>query len=275
MMSVSRDGRPVQQFAPDFGVPMSVTAFDPSDAVGFVAPEVLGRVLPGTVVMSERSAALRGAVVGDVAVVEGWNGSDVPLTISAVVPDELLDWQELVVHSSTATELGFDRVGSVMFTGSDRDAATLREALSEFPIRIAGPGEEVDRTDFVLPSILVKERFGEFSFRPTRGDSIEIDEAWVDANIVTVDVEPLGEFRCHRKVVPSIRSAIEDLRRNGLISEIDPADFQLAGGCWNARLIRGGDKGFALSRHAWGIAIDINPSTNRYEGVRLAERGIR
>ena len=30
------------------------------------------------------------------------------------------------------------------------------------------------------------------------------------------------------------------------------------------RLMRGGDKGFALSRHAWGTAIDFNPSTNRY-----------
>ena len=112
----------------------------------------------------------------------------------------------------------------------------------------------------------MKERFGEFSFRPAAGDSIEIEQAWVDDNIVTVSVEPLGEFRCHRKVVPYVRSAIADLERNGLISEVDPADFQLAGGCWNPRLIRGGDKGFALSRHAWGIAIDINPSTNRYEG---------
>ena len=272
MMSVSRDGRPVQTFDPGFGVPMSVSAFDPAEAEGFVAPEVLAGVIPGSVVMSERSAALRGATVGDAILLEGWNGSPVSLTVSAVLPDDLLDWQELIVHPLTASDLGFDRIGSVEFVGSDRDAAMLRQKLSEFPVRISGPGEEVDRTDFVLPTIAVKERFGEFSFRPSRGDAIEIDDAWVEENIVTVDVPSLGEFKCHRKVVPYIRSALEDLQRRGLISEIDSADFQLAGGCWNARLIRGGDKGFALSRHAWGIAIDINPSTNRYEGpVSLSE----
>jgi hypothetical protein len=45
-----------------------------------------------------------------------------------------------------------------------------------------------------------------------------------------------------------------------------PGDFQAAGGCYNARLARGGDldRGFAISRHSWGIAIDFNPSTNRF-----------
>lgn len=272
MMSVSRDGVPVQVFAPGFGVPMSVSAFDPSTAVTFVAPRVLAGLEPGSVVMSERSAGLRGAAVGDVVALEGWNGSLVSLTVSAVVPDDLIDWQELVVDSVTAEDLGFDRIGSVLVAGSDRDAAALRDDLSGLPVRIAGPGESLDRTDFVLPSISVKERFGEFSFRRARGDAIEIDEAWVEANIVTVDVEGLGPFPCHRRVVPYIRSAIEDLRLSGLIAEIDFADFQAAGGCWNPRLIGGSDTGFALSRHAWGIAIDINPSTNRYEGsVTLSE----
>ena len=50
----------------------------------------------------------------------------------------------------------------------------------------------------------------------------------------------------------------------GLAEHLDHGDFQLAGGCWNARFNRGGDPGFSLSRHSWGTAIDFNPSTNRY-----------
>lgn len=266
LMGVSRGSSPVQALPPGFGVPMAASAFDPAVADGFVPAEVLAALSPGTVVMSERSASLRGASAGDTVVLEGWDGVARSFTISAVLGDELLGWQELVMGDDTADELDFARVGQVRLVGSDADARALRAALSDRPVRITGPGEAVDRTDFVLPTVLVKERFGEFSFRPAAGDSIEIEQAWVDDNIVTVSVEPLGEFRCHRKVVPYVRSAIADLERNGLISEVDPADFQLAGGCWNPRLIRGGDKGFALSRHAWGIAIDINPSTNRYEG---------
>jgi hypothetical protein len=76
----------------------------------------------------------------------------------------------------------------------------------------------------------------------------------------------LGEFRCHRDVLPFIRGALAELEFRGLASEIDQADFQLAGGCYNARLARGGDldRGFAISRHSWGIAVDFNPSTNRF-----------
>lgn len=266
LMGVSRGSSPVQAFAPGFGVPMAASAFDPSVADGFVPAEVLAAISPGAVVMSERSASLRGASVGDTIVLEGWDGVSRSFTISAILGDELLGWQELVMGDETADELGFDRLGQVRVAGSDADARSLRAALSDRPVRVTGPGETADRTDFVLPTVLVKERFGEFAFRPTGGDSIEIEQSWVDENIVTVSVEPLGEFRCHRMVVPYIRSAISDLGRAGLMSEIDAADFQLAGGCWNPRLIRGGDKGFALSRHAWGIAIDINPSTNRYDG---------
>lgn len=266
LMGVSRGSSPVQALAPGFGIPMAASAFDPGAADGFVPAEVLEALSPGTVVMSERSASLRGASAGDTVVLEGWDGVARSFTISAVLGDEMLGWQELVMGDDSADELDFARIGQVRLVGSDADARALRAALSDRPVRITGPGEAVDRTDFVLPTVLVKERFGEFSFRPSGGDAIEIEQAWIDENIVTVSVEPLGEFRCHRKVVPYVRSAIADLDRTGLISEVDPADFQLAGGCWNPRLIRGGDKGFALSRHAWGIAIDINPSTNRYEG---------
>src|SRR5690606_35576405 len=59
---------------------------------------------------------------------------------------------------------------------------------------------------------------------------------------------------------------LEELEETGLADEIDSDDFQLAGGCYNPRLARGGDlnRGFALSRHAWGIAIDLNPSSNGF-----------
>jgi hypothetical protein len=37
-------------------------------------------------------------------------------------------------------------------------------------------------------------------------------------------------------------------------------------------MMRGGDKGYALSRHAWGVAIDFNPSTNPFGGeVTISE----
>ena len=272
MMSVTRGGDSVQTFPSGMGVPMSVSSWDSASAAAFAGPLVSPLLAQDGVVMSSRSAALRGAAAGDTIELEGWNGALVELEIVGVIDDADLGWSELAMNRAVAESLGLSRVSLVVTPGDDGDAAVLRDRLADLPVRVSGPGDEVDRTDFVLPTVLVKQRFGEFSFRPTRGDAIEIDPAWEEANIVTVDVEPLGLFECHRLVVPYIRSAVEDLRSTGLLAEVDPGDFQLAGGCFNARLIRGGDKGFALSRHSWGIGIDINPSTNRYDGaVSLSE----
>jgi hypothetical protein len=59
----------------------------------------------------------------------------------------------------------------------------------------------------------------------------------------------------------------------GLAGAIDVGDSRRNGGCWNARLIRGGDSGGNLSRHSWGIAVDINPSQNVFGGrVRMDHR---
>ncbi len=272
MIGLSRESAPVQAFAPGFGVPMVVTGLDIDAARPHFDAPALDPLGPRRVVMSTRSAALRGAAVGDVAAVEGWNGSIVELEVAAIVDDEMIGWAEILMDLSTADELAFDRVGLVYTTGTNADADVLRSELASLPVRVTGPDGAVDRTDFVLPTVMVKERFGEFSFRPTRGDSIVVDPRWEEENIVTVNVEPLGPFECHRLVVPYVRNVVADLERRGLLDEIDPADFQLAGGCYNARLIRGGDSGFALSRHAWGIAIDINPSSNRFDQpVMLSE----
>ena len=266
MMSVSRGDETIQTFPSGMGVPMTVSSWDSVSAVALLGQPVATLLARDGVVMSSRSAALRGAAVGDTIVLEGWNGALVELDVVGVVDDVAMDWSELAINRSVAESLGFTRLSLVAAPGDSAEAATLRERLADLPVRVIGPDDEVDRTDFVLPTVLVKERFGEFSFRPTQGDAIEIDPAWEAANIVTVDIEPLGLFECHRLVVPYVRSVVEDLRASGLLDEVDPGDFQLAGGCFNARLIRGGDKGFALSRHSWGIAIDINPSTNRYDG---------
>ncbi|NIQ55010.1 MAG: hypothetical protein GWN85_16475, partial [Gemmatimonadetes bacterium] len=71
----------------------------------------------------------------------------------------------------------------------------LRFLLPE-PIRFWIPGGSGAFRDWVLPTVLVKERFGEFAYREGPGDSIVIDPAWVEEHIVWADIHPLGRFRC-------------------------------------------------------------------------------
>jgi D-alanyl-D-alanine carboxypeptidase len=265
MMSVTRDEGPVQQPEDGFGYPMAVSAVAVGDA-GVIDPELPAALRRG-LVMGERTAALRGARVGDRVVLEGWDDQLVQLGISAILPDRRLGWSEIVISAETAAGLSFDRPSSAVIHGVDphRAEAVFEGLAPDRPIQVGLPDEPISFSDPTLPAVVLKERFGEFSFRPTgQGDGIEIDEEWLDANIVTVSLPVLGVFECNRAVVPYIRGAIAEMERTGAVAGIDPVDFQLAGGCFNSRMMRGGDKGLALSRHAWGAAIDFNPSTNPY-----------
>lgn len=268
MSGVWRHDHPVQSFAPGFAVPMAFTAVDPATAAPLLGEELV-RALETGVVMSERTATLRGAAAGDVITVEAWDGDVHDLFVSAVLPDERIGWSELVFATETATRLGIHRPARAVMWGVNATVVDMlaRAVLGEAPIRVSGAGSGgAPSPDGVLPTVLVKERFGEFSFRATGGDAIVVDDEWFTQNIVTVNLPRLGLFRCHREMVPYLRGALAELEEEGLADEIDTRDFQAAGGCYNARLARGGDldRGFALSRHAWGGAIDFNPSTNGF-----------
>lgn len=265
LMRVSRDGDDVQHPEEGFGYPMASLAVERLDPLLPAARSLSA----DTVLMSRRSAALRGAQVGDTVELEGWNREVLEFEIERVVPDEQLDWYELLISEEAADALGFDRSSALVVDGADASAlgSAVRWMVRSTAVRIAMPDDPIVFEDPTLPTVMVKEQFGEFAFRPTgRGDGIEIEQSWLDANIVDAHIEGLGTFRCNRAVMPYLRSVIADIDRGGMMDVIDYEDFQVAGGCFNSRMMRGGDKGYALSRHAWGIAIDINPSTNPYGG---------
>jgi hypothetical protein len=106
--------------------------------------------------------------------------------------------------------------------------------------------------DAVRPQIAIKLVFGEFFLQPQSGGAIHREAAWVARNIVLADVPLLGEFKCHRVLIPPLVGAMEQLIAEGLDFLIDPDAFR---GCDNGRMIGGGR---SLSRHSWGAAVDLN-----------------
>jgi hypothetical protein len=265
MLRVTRGEEIVQEAPGGLGYPMLTMAIDPATPV--VPVSLRATLARGDAAMGEITARLRGAVVGDVIDLESLDGTVVPIRIGAIVPDEELRWSEILIGASVIPGLEIDRPYSVMAWGTNGAplAAAIRIWTSDPAVRILdGLGETP--TDPVLPMAVVKERFGEFAIAPAGGDSVEVDRAWRDAWIVTVDFPIVGVTRCHRMVVPYIRAALDEIERLGLAGELDRTDFQIAGGCYNPRFNRGADPGYSLSRHSWGIAVDFNPSTNPYGG---------
>ncbi|MDQ3985535.1 MAG: M15 family metallopeptidase, partial [Actinomycetota bacterium] len=112
----------------------------------------------------------------------------------------------------------------------------------------------------VLPQLLVKATFGEFTARPSGSGTIEVEDRWERRNIRTVHLPLIGEVRCHRLLLPQLRDALLDIKQQGLAHAIHPLQYS---GCYYPRFISHDPTG-RLSHHSWGMAIDLNGNENRF-----------
>jgi hypothetical protein len=99
---------------------------------------------------------------------------------------------------------------------------------------------------------------GTMTFRILSNGFIDPDDSWVAANITSGTVPILGTVNCHRILIPQLGAALGEVQEVGLASEIRPGDY---GGCYVPRFIDR-DPRRGLSMHAFGLAVDLNVSTN-------------
>lgn len=267
--SADGDGRAVDTLQPGFAIPLDAVAFD-CDTWAPLAPLAEATAVcglgPGEALLGATSARLRRLGAGATVTLDGGR----VLRVAGVVADEAVGAAELVLPMAGAEASGVrtERYVLTRFTG-DRAAAevAVRAAVAGVDVRVRGPGETpwLRHGDAVLPPSAVKERFGEWSARRGDDGSLAIDPAWEAVNLVTADVPVLGTVRCHREVVPALRSALTELAERGLVGDVD----RQAAGCWNPRVIEGTD---GPSRHAWGLAVDLVPLPADRAVVEVMER---
>jgi len=215
----------------------------------------LVNLLPKGAVLSRTGAKLRRVKSGGKLRLDGNH----TLRVSGVVDDALLGGYEVALDQIVARSYGIRRTAYLLVRprGSVSGLQTeIRRLLKGRAVRFLTPGDRpyVRGGDGVLPLSQVKARFGEFALPSLhRGRP---DPAWTRANLVSRRVPILGLVRCHRLVMGDLAKAMADLERQGLRGQIDVAEFRRQGGCWSPRLLRGGPGG-RLSRHAWGIAVEL------------------
>jgi hypothetical protein len=259
--STTAERRPVDSPRKGMVIPIDAIAFDPATYPSFLpvssraAFRHLGR---REALLGATSARLRRLGPGGRLLIGGsrW------LTVAGVVDDSLVGGAELALTSAGGSAAGI-RTDRYLLVTYQTDRAKVETAIRErLPAglgpRFRGPGETpfFRNGDAVLPQALVKERFGEFAYRPSPRRAFTEDPAWVAANIVTATLPILGRVRCHRALMRALGGALNELQQRNLDGLVDPAGF---GGCWNPRLIR---VGAGVSRHAWGAAVDLNTRGN-------------
>ena len=237
--------------------PVETMLLDPATFPAFVPPELallFADLAQDEAILGRSSATLRRLSAG--GSLEFADGSR--LVVRAVVDDAVIGGAELVVIPSAWALAGVTKPRHILLT-YDGVRSVLESAIRALLparklARFLAPGEApiLRFADAVLPQVQIKLRFGEFSIRLSNGARVVRDEAWIEANLVTEKLPILGEARCHRVMMNAVRGALQQLLDAGLAHLVDPAAFR---GCDNPRRIRGK---LALSRHAWGAAIDLD-----------------
>ena len=232
----------------------------------------LVNLLPKGAVLSRTGAKLRRVRAGGRLRLAGAH----PVSVSGVVDDALLGGYEVALDHSLARRYGIRRVSYLLVRprgpvdGLERE---LRRLLKGRRLHFVTPGDRpfVRGGDAVLPLAQVKAHFGEFALPSLR--SGRPDPAWMRANLVTRRLPVLGRVRCHRLVIDDLGKAMDDLQRQGLRGLVDVAAFRRQGGCYRTRLLRDPQLGGKLSRHAWGIAVELEVTPDERVIATMARHG--
>lgn len=268
-----RDGKDIFRLGNNWRIPMA-TMVAPAEFLRAVGGEVLvDAAAPGKVLMGERSAAVRGAQVGDVLTLRDIKFRKRDFVIGAIVPNDFVDYGDLFMTSESAAVLGDIRISRITITNIP-SAKSVVSALaakgfvmnSSLRLRTSWDRQNPDGT---LGISTVKTLLGEFAFRPTNGSNIQVDARWSMNNILWrysfTDVALRSS--CHKVVATAIQKALKEIRTAGLAGKINLQNSNRYGGCFTGRYNRMAGTFGAPSRHSYGMALDINTVTNAQGAV--------
>ena len=269
----TRAGKDVFRLGEGWRIPMATMVASTTYVQATGGDAMADIVARGQVLMGETAAKVRGAQVGDVLILRDRKFWMHPFTIGAIVADEFVDWGDLFMSSTAAASLGEMPVSQIAITDIVSPASVLaglkKKGISigvNYRVRTSWDRENPDGT---LGTASAKKLLGEFSYRPTVGSSILVAGSWTSSNIAWkmryTDIK-LGN-NCHRIVAGAIQGALTEIKKAGLSRFVDTRNSNRYGGCFVGRYNRLAGNFGAPSRHAWGMAIDINTDTNPQGGV--------
>jgi hypothetical protein len=247
-------------------IPLEVAGADPRAYAPFLAPAdraFLPALAAGQAILGSTSARLRHLGPGATLVFGPHS-----IRVAGVVPDAAVGAHELMVSRQVAQSLKVTRdryllIDPAIEASRKRLTRGIRSLLpTGVLLRVRGPGETpfFRQGDAVLPPVRLKALFGEFAARPVSGGFLDVDPAWVRTNIVITRVPILGRIQCNRALIPQLRGALAEFEQEGLARFVPRKDYA---GCYSGRFLNRTPEA-GISHHAWGVAVDINATTNAF-----------
>ena len=248
---------------------ISLKTIESSTVDYFYNDEVSKVIKNNQLVVSSLTADRYNLSINDKINLIGMNNEPLEITVGMILKDSELGWFEGVVNKDIGYKLGiFRNIQAIIWDKEINENhfvelyKNIKYKKVKYTFRESNPNK-----NWVLPTALVKEMFGDFQIKERDGTWITTEPSWREENIQAKKVPILGTTRCHRLMWEPLEGALNQILQEGLADTLSIKDFKKSGGCYAPRRINRFDAGGSISRHAWGIAIDINTKSSYHPRV--------
>ena len=239
---------------------LSIKTIESSVVDYFYDEESAQTIRDNKIVISELTASRYELNVGDYVNLVGLNSEIIPIEVGKVIKDSKIGWFEGVVNKELGFKLGIYRnIQAIIWDShiNENFLIELHKNINYRKVKLTFRENRVNK-NWVLPTALVKEMFGDFQIKERDGVWITTQPSWRQENIQQKRMPIIGLTVCHRLMWEPLEGALNQILAEGLEDTLSIEEFRTSGGCYAPRRINRFDAGGSISRHAWGIAIDIN-----------------
>ena len=258
----------VQKVLRGYQVPMSTTVQDIEVVRNLMSLQAADALQANTIVMGRSSAIIRGARIGDIVTLLDIRNKPHEFVIGNIAEDNLVGEADLLLSPQQADVLGATMITRYTIIGFT-NAITVENAIrnagfkdgNTFHIRRTWDAPNPDATRGLAAT---KRMVGEFAYKVSESGKVLLEGRWPQKYISPRAVfDDIGvKAACNVNVRVAIQGALSEVRRQGLSRYVDVGNTNAYGGCFYPRYNRlAGTLGY-LSRHSWGMAIDMNTSVN-------------
>ena len=243
---------------------LSIKTIESSVVDYFYDEESSQAIRDNKIVISELTANRYELNVGDYVNLVGLNSEIIPIEVGKVIKDSKIGWFEGVVNKELGFKLGIYRnIQAIIWDNhiNENFLIELHKNINYRKVKLTFRENRVNK-NWVLPTALVKEMFGDFQIKERDGVWITTQPSWRQENIQQKRMPIIGLTVCHRLMWEPLEGALNQILAEGLEDTLSIEEFRTSGGCYAPRRINRFDAGGSISRHAWGIAIDINTKSS-------------
>ena len=239
---------------------VSVKTIDSKVTNMFYDADTADVINSGMLVVSSLTSERYQLEVGDIVNFVGLNNEKIALEVGKIIKDSTLGWFEIVVNKEVGYKLGiFRNIQAIIWDSkvTENFFIELHRNIEYRKVKFTYKKPSPNK-NWVLPNALIKEMFGDFQIKERDGVWITTEPEWREENIQNKRIPILGITRCHRLMWEPLEGALNQILEEGLEGYLSIEEWRSSGGCYAPRRISRFDAGGSISRHAWGIAIDIN-----------------